>query len=82
MLREVPIGTTVPERRPVRCDLAVALPFARGSMAGVWASKAHQHLPADELPRALAEVHRVVAVGARFDLTMFAVPRRRRRPRR
>ncbi len=57
----------------VQGDLA-SLPFGRRTLVGVWASKAHQHLPAAELPEALAEVHRVLAVGGRFDLTMFAAP--------
>jgi TDG/mug DNA glycosylase family protein len=39
--------------------------------AGTWASKAHQHIPAERLPMAFAEVHHVLAVGGRFDLTMF-----------
>ncbi len=40
--------------------------------AGVWASKAHQHLPAADLPMALAEVHRILETGSRFELTVFA----------
>lgn len=47
------------------------LPFARGAFAGIWASKAHQHLPAADLPMALAEAHRVLQVGGRLELTMF-----------
>lgn len=52
----------------------VHLPFGRGAFGGVWASKAHQHLPATELPMALAEVHRILRVGGRFELTVFAPP--------
>jgi TDG/mug DNA glycosylase family protein len=55
----------------VHADLA-DLPFDRGAFAGVWASKAHLHLTAAELPMALAEVHRVLEVGGRFELTLFA----------
>lgn len=55
----------------VQGDLG-SLPFGRHAYAGVWASKAHQHLAATDLPAALAEVHRVLAVGGRFDLTVFA----------
>ncbi|QXC61471.1 methyltransferase domain-containing protein [Aquihabitans sp. G128] len=62
-----------PEAAVVQADLA-DLPFGRGTFAGVWASKAHQHLPAADLPLALADVHRVLAVGGRFDLTVFATP--------
>ncbi len=57
----------------VQADLA-DLPFGRHAFAGVWASKAHQHLPAVELPLALADVHRVLEVGGRLDLTVFASP--------
>lgn len=60
-----------PEVAATRADLT-DLPFGPATFAGVWASKAHQHLPAADLPRALAEVHRVLRVGGRFDLTMFA----------
>jgi TDG/mug DNA glycosylase family protein len=60
-----------PEVPAVQGDLA-SLPFGRRSLAGVWASKAHQHVAAADLAEALAEVHRVLAVGARFDLTVFA----------
>lgn len=55
----------------VQADL-LHLPLAAGSFAGVWASQAHQHLPAMDLPMALAEVHRVLEVGGRFDLALFA----------
>lgn len=61
-----------PDVAAVRADLT-DLPFGRHVFAGVWASKAHQHVPAADLPLALADVHRVLRVGARFDLTMFAV---------
>lgn len=62
-----PAGPAVPA---VQGDLA-DLPFGRGTFAGVWASKAHQHLAAADLPLALADVHRILAVGGRFELTMF-----------
>ncbi|MCU1498932.1 MAG: mismatch-specific DNA-glycosylase [Acidimicrobiales bacterium] len=60
-----------PDVPVVRADLS-DLPFGGGAFAGVWASKAHQHLPAADLPLALGDVHRVLAVGGRLDLTMFA----------
>lgn len=68
MLDEV--GRRAPSALRVRCDLE-ALPFRRDSLAGAWASKAHQHIPADRLPMALADLHRVLRVGARLDLTVF-----------
>ncbi|MEZ5139919.1 MAG: methyltransferase domain-containing protein [Acidimicrobiales bacterium] len=54
----------------VQADLA-RLPFGDRSFDGIWASKAHQHLPAAELPAALAEAHRVLRPGGRLDLTLF-----------
>lgn len=62
---------THPDVAAVQADLT-DLPFGHRAFAGVWASKAHQHVPAAALPLALADVHRVLDVGARFDLTMFA----------
>ena len=55
----------------LQADL-VDLPLRAGSQGGAWASKCFQHLPHGELPAALAEVHRVLAVGAPFVLTVFA----------
>ncbi|HEV7760520.1 MAG TPA: methyltransferase domain-containing protein, partial [Acidimicrobiales bacterium] len=54
----------------VVCDLE-AVPFARGSFGGVWASKSLQHVPAERLPLALAGLHRALAVGGVLDLTVF-----------
>jgi double-stranded uracil-DNA glycosylase len=54
----------------VACDLE-ALPFRRGSLAGVWASKSLQHVPAERLPMALAGLHRALPVGGLLDATVF-----------
>ncbi len=54
----------------VACDLE-ALPFRRGSLAGVWASKSLQHVPAERLPMALAGLHRALPVGGLLDVTVF-----------
>ena len=54
----------------VACE-AEALPVRRGALAGVWASKSLQHVPAGRLPLALAEVHRAMAVGGVVDITVF-----------
>ena len=59
-----------PEVAVVRADLE-RLPFGRATFAGVWASKAHQHIGATDLPLALAEVHRILTTGGRLELTMF-----------
>jgi TDG/mug DNA glycosylase family protein len=50
---------------------AAALPFRRGALAGAWASKSLQHLPAAELPLALGELHRAIEVGGVVDITVF-----------
>jgi TDG/mug DNA glycosylase family protein len=60
-----------PEVPAVQADL-LHLPFGRGTVDGVWASKAHQHVPAADLPMALGDVHRMLRVGGRLELTMFA----------
>lgn len=49
-----------------------ALPFRAGAFGGVWASKCLQHVAADRLPGALAELHRVLGVGGRLDVTAFS----------
>lgn len=73
MTRSVAALGLTPAPGIVQGDLS-DLPFDRGAFAGVWASKAHQHVPASDLPLALADVHRVLEVGGRFDLTMFRGP--------
>ena len=58
-------------RFAVQADVA-ALPVRPGALGGAWASKCHQHLPHERLPSALADLHRAMAVGAPFELTVFA----------
>lgn len=55
----------------LQADL-VDLPLRGGTVGGAWASKCYQHLPHGALPAALAEAHRVLAVGAPIVLTVFA----------
>lgn len=55
----------------VTCEVS-ALPFRRGGLDGIWASKVLQHIPAPDLPMALAEMHRVLRVDGVFDVTLFA----------
>jgi TDG/mug DNA glycosylase family protein len=52
------------------CDLE-ALPLRRGALAGVWASKSLQHVPAERLPMALTGLHRALALGGILDATVF-----------
>ena len=54
----------------VVCEVE-ALPFRRGALGGAWASKSLQHVPARQLPLALAELHRVLPVGGVLDVTLF-----------
>jgi TDG/mug DNA glycosylase family protein len=54
----------------LRHDLT-SLPFRAGSLAGVWAWKCLQHVPARHLPGALAQLQRALAVGGRLDLAVF-----------
>ena len=50
---------------------ADALPFRRGALGGVWASKSLQHIPAERMPLTLGELHRVLPVGGGLDVTLF-----------
>ena len=69
MLREVP------ERAPgalrVQADLE-ALPLRAEALGGVWANKCYQHLEAERLPAALADLHRTLTVGSPVAMTLFA----------
>ena len=67
MLDLVPGYAPVP-RVQARLD---ALPFRRGALGGAWASKSYVHLSRPEVPLALADLHRALAVGAPADLTLF-----------
>jgi TDG/mug DNA glycosylase family protein len=48
-----------------------ALPFRRGSLSGAFASKVYVHLPATEVPLALADLHRALTPGAPVELELF-----------
>lgn len=50
---------------------AGALPFRPGALGAAWASKSLQHVTADELPLALADLHRSLAVGAPVAIRAF-----------
>ncbi|HYJ73615.1 MAG TPA: uracil-DNA glycosylase family protein [Actinomycetota bacterium] len=67
MLDLVPGYAPVP-RVHARLD---ALPFRRSALAGAWASKSYVHLGRPDVPLALADLHRALAVGAPADLTLF-----------
>jgi double-stranded uracil-DNA glycosylase len=55
----------------VQADLS-SLPFRRGCLAGAWASRSYVHLARAELPRALADLHRCLPVGAVAELIVFS----------
>ncbi len=53
----------------VRGDLA-HLPFSRAALDAVWARNSYMHLPASQLPAALADLHRVLRPGARVHMSL------------
>ncbi len=55
----------------VQADLE-HLPFARHSVGGAWSWMSHLHVPSTRLPLALWDLHRVLDVGAPFDLQVLA----------
>lgn len=64
-------GEAFPAAWRVRADVE-ALPLRRGVLDGAWARASYLHVPRERLPRALAELHHAVAVGAPVELTMKA----------
>ena len=57
----------------VRADLG-RLPFRPGSVAAAWARNSYLHVPHDELPLALAELHRALPVGAPVAASFISGP--------
>lgn len=56
------------------------LPLRRGGLAGAWASRAHQHIPHEQLPLALAELHHSIELDGRLALHVFLGEGSQRRP--
>jgi TDG/mug DNA glycosylase family protein len=54
----------------IQADL-LALPFRSGSIAAAWGRNTYVHLRSGDLPAALADLHRSLAVGAPVELTLF-----------
>ena len=48
-----------------------ALPFGRGRVGGGWANMSYLHVPSTRLPLALADLHRVLEVGAPIDVQVL-----------
>ncbi len=59
-----------PDVWAVRADLA-AVPVRRGALHGAWARASYLHIPRADLPLALRELHRVLAVGAPVHLELL-----------
>lgn len=68
MLRRT--AQVAPHALLVQGDLQ-ALPFRRGSLGGAWARNTYVHLPATEVPLALADLHAVLRPEAPIELTFF-----------
>lgn len=60
----------VPGAHLVQGDLE-ALPFGRQRIGGAWANMSYLHVPSVRLPLALADLHRVLAVGAPIDVQVL-----------
>ncbi len=58
----------------VRADLG-RLPFRRGGVAAAWARNSYLHVPHEQLPLALAELHRSLPVGAPVSASFINGPR-------
>jgi double-stranded uracil-DNA glycosylase len=60
----------VPDAVLVRGDLE-QLPFGAQSLGGGWANMSYLHVPKVRLPAALADLHRVLVVGATIDIQVL-----------
>lgn len=56
-----------PKALRVQADLE-SLPFRRGSVAAVWAHRSYMHIAAEQLPLALADLHRAMPVGGQLHI--------------
>ncbi len=48
-----------------------ALPFGRASFGAAWANMSYLHVPSGRLPLALADLHRILRVGAPIDVQVL-----------
>ncbi len=62
--------TEVPGALLVQGDLE-ALPFGRGTLEAAWANMSYLHVPKVRLPVALADLHRMLTVGALLDVQVL-----------
>ncbi|MDR3651126.1 MAG: uracil-DNA glycosylase family protein [Acidimicrobiales bacterium] len=63
--------SAVPGALLVQGDLE-ALPLRAGTLHGAWAHMSYLHVPSVRLPGALADLHRVLVVGAPLDVQVLA----------
>lgn len=64
------LGDASPRAWRVQADLE-RLPFAAGSFAGAWANMCYQHVQAEAVPMALADLHHALEVDAVVDLQVL-----------
>ena len=64
------VAQHAPRALRVQADLT-ALPFRRHALRAAWASKSYVHLPATEVPLALHDLHRALAVDSPIELVLF-----------
>lgn len=68
------LGLAASHGRPlVRADLG-RLPFRPGSLGAAWARNSYLHVAHDDLPLALAELHRSLPVGAQVAASLISGP--------
>jgi TDG/mug DNA glycosylase family protein len=60
----------VPDALYLQADIE-ALPLSDRSLSGAWSWMTHHHIAGDRLPMALWDLHRVLDVGAPFDLQVL-----------
>ncbi|HWS46746.1 MAG TPA: methyltransferase domain-containing protein, partial [Acidimicrobiia bacterium] len=52
------------------------LPFRAGALTGAWAHRSYMHIAAEQLPMALAELHRALALGGALHIQVTSDRRR------
>ena len=58
-----------PSALPLLADVT-ALPFRHESVGGAWAAMTYHHIDREDVPMALADLHRALEVGAVLDITV------------
>jgi double-stranded uracil-DNA glycosylase len=63
------VRTFAPDAWPLVADLE-HLPFRRGALTGAWAHKSYMHIAAEQLPMALADLQRALALDGALHLQL------------